>query len=73
MFSLHAQQVGVETTAKGGLLDDKFWEWKGYKVRYQSAGEENTGGPSLVLIHGFGGEPQIRAATKEAPSASSSC
>jgi len=36
-------------------LPAKFWNWKGYNIRYQSAGEENTGGPSLVLIHGFGG------------------
>ncbi|KAJ8491017.1 hypothetical protein OPV22_012738 [Ensete ventricosum] len=28
-----------------------MWNWRGYRVRYQAAGDT---GPSLVLIHGFG-------------------
>mmetsp|Transcript_16101 Transcript_16101/g.40558 ORF Transcript_16101/g.40558 Transcript_16101/m.40558 type:complete len:421 (-) Transcript_16101:101-1363(-) len=46
--------------ATGGLLscaaklEDKYWDWNGYKTRYQSAGEDNDG-PSVILVHGFGG------------------
>ena len=30
-----------------------FWQWKGHKCHYISAGEDNTG-PIVVLVHGFG-------------------
>lgn len=33
-------------------LPAKFWNWKGYNIRYQSAGEENTGG-LLATVHTF--------------------
>eukprot|EP00252_Welwitschia_mirabilis_P020177 TRINITY_DN488_c0_g1_i4.p1 TRINITY_DN488_c0_g1~~TRINITY_DN488_c0_g1_i4.p1 ORF type:complete len:389 (+),score=54.44 TRINITY_DN488_c0_g1_i4:36-1202(+) len=33
------------------VVSTSFWNWEGYKIRYQSAG---NGGPALVLIHGFG-------------------
>lgn len=29
----------------------EFWTWRGYPIRYQCAG---SGGPALILIHGFG-------------------
>lgn len=35
-------------------LADQSWQWKGYNVRYQAAGQGNTG-PSVLLVHGFGG------------------
>ncbi|XP_039130230.1 uncharacterized hydrolase YugF [Dioscorea cayenensis subsp. rotundata] len=28
-----------------------FWNWRGYRIRYQFSGET---GPALVLVHGFG-------------------
>jgi alpha-beta hydrolase superfamily lysophospholipase len=31
----------------------QFWQWKGHKCHYISAGEDNTG-PIVVLVHGFG-------------------
>jgi hypothetical protein len=36
-------------------LKDEFWNWNGYKIRYQAAGLENKQGPSILLVHGFGG------------------
>ncbi|EKX52562.1 hypothetical protein GUITHDRAFT_65167 [Guillardia theta CCMP2712] len=36
-------------------LEDRYWDWNGYKIRYQAAGETQSDAPSLVLIHGFGG------------------
>ena len=30
-----------------------FWQWKGHKCHYISAGEDNDG-PIVVLVHGFG-------------------
>jgi pimeloyl-ACP methyl ester carboxylesterase len=35
-------------------LADQSYSWKGYNVRYQAAGVDNTG-PSVLLVHGFGG------------------
>ena len=35
-------------------LEDRYWTWRGHRVRYQGAGE-GEGRPVLVLIHGFGG------------------
>ncbi|CAN1315842.1 Pheophytinase, chloroplastic [Linum perenne] len=32
-------------------LETSIWKWKGYSIRYQSAGKS---GPALVLVHGFG-------------------
>lgn len=36
------------------LLPDQNWSFKGFNVRYQSAGLGNAG-PSILLVHGFGG------------------
>ena len=36
-------------------LEDFFWNWNGYKIRYQASGLENKQGPSILLVHGFGG------------------
>ncbi|GBG86941.1 hypothetical protein CBR_g44394 [Chara braunii] len=33
-------------------VETHYWGWKGYWIRYQSAGSQ---GPAVVLIHGFGG------------------
>ncbi len=30
----------------------QYWQWRGYRVRYQAAGST---GPAVILIHGFGG------------------
>lgn len=30
------------------------WQWQGFDIGYQYAGEANTNAPALVLIHGFG-------------------
>ena len=30
-----------------------FWQWKGHRCHYISAGEDNNG-PIVVLVHGFG-------------------
>ncbi|KAM5582283.1 hypothetical protein ABKV19_002606 [Rosa sericea] len=32
-------------------VQSSFWNWKGYSIRYQHAGNS---GPALVLVHGFG-------------------
>lgn len=34
-------------------LPNRFWEWRGQRIRYQVAGEDNVCGPSLVLVHGL--------------------
>ena len=53
------QMPPVETDAQGRerlqLQQDgwSFWEWKGHKCNYISAGEGNDG-PIVVLVHGFG-------------------
>ena len=39
----------------GTKLKDEFWNWNGYNIRYQAAGLENKQGPSILLVHGFGG------------------
>lgn len=33
------------------ILCCSFWNWRGYRIRYQFSGET---GPALVLVHGFG-------------------
>ena len=49
----------LETDAQGrerlALLEDgwKWWDWKGHRCHYISAGEDNDG-PIVVLVHGFG-------------------
>ena len=30
----------------------RWWEWRGFKIRYQELGEGNTG-PAVVLVHGL--------------------
>jgi len=34
-------------------LPNRFWEWRGQRIRYQVAGEEAEGRRSVVLIHGL--------------------
>ncbi|MGL6283028.1 MAG: alpha/beta fold hydrolase, partial [Microcoleaceae cyanobacterium] len=31
-----------------------YWQWRGEKIYYVSAGEANKHNPPLLLIHGFG-------------------
>ena len=49
---LEADALGRErlTLRKEGW---NFWQWKGHKCHYISAGEDNDG-PIVVLVHGFG-------------------
>ncbi|KAG6535104.1 hypothetical protein ZIOFF_000058 [Zingiber officinale] len=59
--SVSAQETGEEkrphdpaitpTTSGEPEVSTRSWNWRGYRIRYQSSG--NTG-PALVLIHGFG-------------------
>ncbi|WOL15225.1 hypothetical protein Cni_G24006 [Canna indica] len=56
-----AQEIGQDkissnpmvttTTSQEPEVRTSMWNWRGYRTRYQSAGET---GPSLVLVHGFG-------------------
>jgi pimeloyl-ACP methyl ester carboxylesterase len=32
----------------------QYWQWQGHQIYYVKAGQERTGRPPLVLIHGFG-------------------
>nr|CAD1818477.1 unnamed protein product [Ananas comosus var. bracteatus] len=45
-----AAAAAVSTPAEAGVRS-RTWNWRGYCIRYQSAGES---GPALVLVHGFG-------------------
>lgn len=38
-------------TAFANPVQVKVWQWRGYPIRYQQAGET---GPAVVLVHGFG-------------------
>ena len=38
-------------TSASPAIDAKTWLWKGFKIAYQTQGNE---GPAVVLIHGFG-------------------
>jgi len=31
---------------------NRFWKWRGYRIRYQAMGEENDG-PTVLLVHGL--------------------
>ncbi|XP_076930005.1 uncharacterized protein LOC143594626 [Bidens hawaiensis] len=41
----------IESTSPRVTLQTRMWNWKGYSIRYQYAGNS---GPALVLVHGFG-------------------
>ncbi|XP_076924838.1 pheophytinase, chloroplastic-like [Bidens hawaiensis] len=41
----------TESTTPNVSLQTRMWNWKGYSIRYQYAGNS---GPALVLVHGFG-------------------
>jgi len=50
----------IEPPAYAGRLEDRFWLWKGYHVRYQfrpAAGGASSKGVALC-IHGFGGNAE---------------
>lgn len=33
--------------------ENRFWEWRGQKIRYVVHGEENLKGPSVIMVHGL--------------------
>ncbi|CAJ1389839.1 unnamed protein product [Effrenium voratum] len=39
-----------ETNPQG--IRNRFWQWRGQRIRYQALGEENDG-PSVLLVHGL--------------------
>lgn len=43
--------LGETRVASSGAVEG-FWEWRGWRIRYQAMGSE---GPPMVLVHGFGG------------------
>mmetsp|Transcript_40610 Transcript_40610/g.83257 ORF Transcript_40610/g.83257 Transcript_40610/m.83257 type:complete len:409 (-) Transcript_40610:44-1270(-) len=34
-------------------IENRYWQWRGQRIRYQFAGEENVDGPSVLLVHGL--------------------
>ncbi|MFS7989189.1 putative alpha/Beta hydrolase [Helianthus anomalus] len=41
----------IESLKSISRVETRMWNWKGYSIRYQCAGNS---GPALVLVHGFG-------------------
>mmetsp|Transcript_58688 Transcript_58688/g.109863 ORF Transcript_58688/g.109863 Transcript_58688/m.109863 type:complete len:399 (+) Transcript_58688:43-1239(+) len=32
---------------------NRFWQWRGQRIRYQFLGEDNVDGPSVLMVHGL--------------------
>lgn len=39
------------------MLSCSMWNWRGYRIRYQFAGNS---GPALLLVHGFGANRWVK-------------
>ncbi|XP_010535924.1 PREDICTED: pheophytinase, chloroplastic [Tarenaya hassleriana] len=49
--SVGGSPVGEESLSEEPQVRTLTWNWRGYSIRYQCAGDS---GPALVLVHGFG-------------------
>lgn len=54
------RRVDRDSAAEGGApaanprgTPNRWWEWRGQRVRYQSLGSENASAPSVLLVHGL--------------------
>ncbi|KAK9814391.1 hypothetical protein WJX72_005098 [[Myrmecia] bisecta] len=45
------ESVAEERELASGVTEG-FWQWRGYRIRYQRCGDS---GPAVLLVHGFGG------------------
>ncbi|KAG7035793.1 hypothetical protein SDJN02_02591 [Cucurbita argyrosperma subsp. argyrosperma] len=50
-FDDQGLQISSENTRSQLQVRSCIWNWRGYSIRYQCAGDH---GPALILIHGFG-------------------
>jgi pimeloyl-ACP methyl ester carboxylesterase len=53
-MSLSSISEGTRTESKRkyGLNENKFWDWRGQKIRYVAHGLDNTG-PTVLFVHGL--------------------